>query len=297
MRNSRFTSQVIIFFLLYLLFLYFLYPHYLLLFSLHIPLYYLLIALSNTLNVDPGRVSQQWSKRIEARLSKEISNELDYQNSQRTTGNTSAISLLNSANSHENSQKISTIVEPETTDEELYMQAFDVVMQEKRKYYRFCNKCESFKTKRTFHCKVCGRCVLGLDHHNYILDKCIGVDNKKCYFLSLFYATLCYCLMFFGFWRRIPDVSDESLLKFAMFYLSLCLSLGLSAIYSIILAFHAALELGGVTLREYYKGKRLRIAKTRRIIRKSTGVLHWFSPFQARKRPSETLYERFCQGK
>lgn len=296
MRNSRFTSQVIIFFLLYLLFCYFLYPYYLSLILLHIPLYYLLIAVSNTLSIDPGLVSQQWSKRIESRLSKEISNELEYLTSQRKALNNSTISLINSSISNEKTNKISNIIEPETTDEELYMQAFDIVMQEKRKYYRFCNKCESFKTKLTFHCKVCGRCVLGLDHHNYILDKCIGIDNKKCYFLGIFYATLCYFLMFFGFWRRIPDISDENLLEFAMFYLALCFSLGLFAIYSIILAFHAALQLGGVTLREYYKGKKLRIAKVRRILR-NRDVLQWFSPFNSRKKQSEVLYEQFCRGK
>lgn len=31
--------------------------------------------------------------------------------------------------------------------------------------FRYCRKCNRFKPPGTYHCKVCGRCILMIDHH------------------------------------------------------------------------------------------------------------------------------------
>lgn len=40
-----------------------------------------------------------------------------------------------------------------------------------------CRFCHRRQQKRTKHCRVCGVCIDGFDHHCDILDACIGVGN------------------------------------------------------------------------------------------------------------------------
>lgn len=42
-----------------------------------------------------------------------------------------------------------------------------------------CTKCDSIRPKRTYHCKVCRRCILHMDHHCPWIGNCVGLFNQK----------------------------------------------------------------------------------------------------------------------
>ncbi|CAD6186457.1 unnamed protein product [Caenorhabditis auriculariae] len=52
---------------------------------------------------------------------------------------------------------------------------------------RRCLKCQSFKGKRTSHCGVCNRCIVGLDHHCPWVNNCVGAHNHAHFFMFLVY--------------------------------------------------------------------------------------------------------------
>eukprot|EP00450_Noctiluca_scintillans_P033734 CAMPEP_0194542046 /NCGR_PEP_ID=MMETSP0253-20130528/83326_1 /TAXON_ID=2966 /ORGANISM="Noctiluca scintillans" /LENGTH=250 /DNA_ID=CAMNT_0039388617 /DNA_START=181 /DNA_END=933 /DNA_ORIENTATION=- len=55
---------------------------------------------------------------------------------------------------------------------------------------RFCRKCVKHKPDRCHHCRVCGTCVLQMDHHCPWIANCVGFRNHKYFFLVSFYAAL-----------------------------------------------------------------------------------------------------------
>ncbi|KAJ3125007.1 hypothetical protein HK098_000672 [Nowakowskiella sp. JEL0407] len=57
---------------------------------------------------------------------------------------------------------------------------------------RYCNKCEAPKPDRTHHCSVCQKCVLAMDHHCPWTFGCIGFNNRKFFYLFIFYTAV-YC--------------------------------------------------------------------------------------------------------
>ena len=56
--------------------------------------------------------------------------------------------------------------------------------------FEFCTKCNEVKPPRAHHCSVCDTCVLKMDHHCPFVGNCIGLSNRKPFFLHCFYATL-----------------------------------------------------------------------------------------------------------
>mmetsp|Transcript_2506 Transcript_2506/g.3686 ORF Transcript_2506/g.3686 Transcript_2506/m.3686 type:complete len:331 (-) Transcript_2506:183-1175(-) len=59
-----------------------------------------------------------------------------------------------------------------------------------------CAKCDSFKPPRAHHCRVCGRCIVRMDHHCPWVNNCIGALNQKMFILFLVYIQ---CLSVYGF--------------------------------------------------------------------------------------------------
>ena len=127
------------------------------------------------------------------------------------------------------------------------------------------------------------------DHHDKILGKCIGIDNQKYYVLSIFYSTLAYFWIFIGFWTNgLYNLKDANILDFAGFCLGLIMSLALFVVYGLIFGFFILLDLWGMGMRDYYKGKR-----KKRKIKGNFGckVWNWLLPFKEKRVKSEELFE------
>ncbi|XP_050440057.1 palmitoyltransferase ZDHHC20-A-like [Adelges cooleyi] len=55
---------------------------------------------------------------------------------------------------------------------------------------RYCNKCRIVKPDRAHHCRVCGKCVLKMDHHCPWINNCVSYSNYKFFILFLIYGLL-----------------------------------------------------------------------------------------------------------
>ena len=292
--NTRLFSQVIAFLVLYADYCYLVLPtsSYLSSCLLSIVVFLLIIALHNTITMDPGSISSSWSKLIETKLSKAIETEEEFIRANENT-NIHVMELNNSNNKKEDSADISKFIEPSSQEEDLYMRAFSNIMRENKDKFRFCDKCEVFKPELAKHCYICRRCTVGLGHHDKILGKCIGVDNKKCYLLSIFYSTVAYLWIFNGFWNEgLYNVREESLMDFGAFCLGIVISLALFVVYGLILCFFLALEVWGVGMKDYYKGK-----KRGRRDKINWMVWMWFSPFQTKIKKSQEWFEEELKEK
>ena len=67
-------------------------------------------------------------------------------------------------------------------------------------YPKFCEFCDNKrKFERSSHCRVCKCCVLRRDHHCAFINKCVGFNNNKLFFLYLIYQIIFACIFFRGF--------------------------------------------------------------------------------------------------
>lgn len=55
---------------------------------------------------------------------------------------------------------------------------------------RFCQKCSCFKPDRAHHCRLCGECVLRMDHHCPWFACCIGFENHRYFIQFMGYALI-----------------------------------------------------------------------------------------------------------
>lgn len=54
----------------------------------------------------------------------------------------------------------------------------------------YCQKCCLNSREVCHHCPVCNRCVMGRDHHCFLLGTCIGKQNMKHFIVILFYTSV-----------------------------------------------------------------------------------------------------------
>mmetsp|Transcript_104426 Transcript_104426/g.156400 ORF Transcript_104426/g.156400 Transcript_104426/m.156400 type:complete len:420 (+) Transcript_104426:48-1307(+) len=53
-----------------------------------------------------------------------------------------------------------------------------------------CQKCNITRPPRCRHCSKCNRCILRFDHHCVWLNNCVGYNNYRSFFLTIFYLTM-----------------------------------------------------------------------------------------------------------
>lgn len=55
---------------------------------------------------------------------------------------------------------------------------------------RLCGACRTIKPDRSHHCRVCGKCILKMDHHCIWLNNCVSYSNYKYFILFLAYGLM-----------------------------------------------------------------------------------------------------------
>lgn len=71
---------------------------------------------------------------------------------------------------------------------------------------RLCSYCHTYKPDRCHHCLICRYCVLNLDHHSPLLNKCVGFYNRKAFILSMFYAVFYSFFPIFSLYSASSDL-------------------------------------------------------------------------------------------
>lgn len=55
-----------------------------------------------------------------------------------------------------------------------------------------CVICRGVRSMRSFHCKLCGCCVQRMDHHCPWVDRCIGLENQRSFYVFLILLALVF---------------------------------------------------------------------------------------------------------
>ncbi|KAH9370513.1 hypothetical protein HPB48_020527 [Haemaphysalis longicornis] len=72
---------------------------------------------------------------------------------------------------------------------------------------RYCYQCHVIKPDRCHHCRMCGTCVLKMDHHCPWFNKCVSFANYKFFLLFLFYSFV-HCA--YVSWTTYPHFGHET---------------------------------------------------------------------------------------
>lgn len=120
--------------------------------------------------------------------------------------------------------------------------------------FSYCEICSIYKYKSVHHCRKCGECIEGFDHHCIWLNKCIGKYNRKIFFLFLIYTLIVIIIiiltMFPILFKKIKQgrINIHVLLILLVYILNIAIFFFLS--YLIIIQIYLIVK-GRVTLNMY----------------------------------------------
>mmetsp|Transcript_42134 Transcript_42134/g.82766 ORF Transcript_42134/g.82766 Transcript_42134/m.82766 type:complete len:332 (-) Transcript_42134:146-1141(-) len=148
------------------------------------------------------------------------------------------------------------------SDVQAFVKAFPVVERKaKNGQQRYCETCCLYKPDRSHHCRVCGTCVLRMDHHCPWLSNCMGFHNYKYFMLTLFYGIVAITFLlvqmrtrFMSCFRPILDTT-----YFVTFDLAVVVAYLICGVFSIVLSgffmFHLYLVANSLTTIEMREKK------------------------------------------
>jgi len=114
---------------------------------------------------------------------------------------------------------------------------------------RHCKWCRKFKPDRCHHCRVCGTCILKMDHHCPWIYNCVGYRNYKFFFLTLFYGVILTHMILWTMSESVERSLDDSV-PFVQAFLTLfgvTLAASLSLILTLFWLFHLWLVYKGLS--------------------------------------------------
>lgn len=122
---------------------------------------------------------------------------------------------------------------------------------------RVCKWCLNYKPDRCHHCKICGVCILKMDHHCPWIYNCVGFKNHKYFFLFILYASIASTMVVWTMHSTVVEALQPSVPFRHMFLLvfgqTLAGFLGLAS--SMFLCFHTYLMLNAITTIEFCEQK------------------------------------------
>eukprot|EP00298_Acanthocystis_sp_HF-20_P000595 c10823_g1_i1.p1 GENE.c10823_g1_i1~~c10823_g1_i1.p1 ORF type:complete len:288 (+),score=76.15 c10823_g1_i1:47-910(+) len=134
---------------------------------------------------------------------------------------------------------------------------FRIIVVEKKSdgSKRFCTKCKFLKPDRTHHCRICGRCVLKMDHHCPWVNNCIGYFNYKYFFLLICYSFASLTCVYIFSLEKAMKLGFDSINDNILLFIQLFISGVLAFFLFTFVIFHTGLIINNFTTIEFFEKK------------------------------------------
>ncbi|WVF71514.1 hypothetical protein IAT40_006320 [Kwoniella sp. CBS 6097] len=83
-------------------------------------------------------------------------------------------------------------LDPPSFQNDDYWEAYprELTVKDGKITVKYCETCESYRPPRSSHCRLCGNCVDGIDHHCSYLHNCVGKRNYFSFLVTIITATI-----------------------------------------------------------------------------------------------------------
>ncbi|WVR07052.1 hypothetical protein IAU60_004091 [Kwoniella sp. DSM 27419] len=83
-------------------------------------------------------------------------------------------------------------LDPPTYQENDWWEAYprEIQVHDEKVTVKYCETCESYRPPRSSHCRLCGNCVDGIDHHCSYLHNCVGKRNYFSFLATIVSAAI-----------------------------------------------------------------------------------------------------------